>query len=126
HARKRLLQLGAAAALLARPVRPAALAFLQALARSLQTQDTVLSVLTALKRGQHKRVRLLTMRRGMRAMLKEAWLAEGWRGVLRMPAAMLLGAPVNRDKLWPFKRLGLLPEGTLGRAYWHHMVNEGF
>lgn len=126
HARKRLLQLGAAAALLARPVRPAALAFLAALARSLQTQDAVLQVLTALQRGQLRRVRLLTMRRGMRAMLKEAWLAEGWRGVLRIPAAMLLGAPVNRDRLWTFKRLGLLPEGTLGRAYWQHMVTEGF
>jgi ubiquinone biosynthesis protein Coq4 len=47
-------------------------------------------------------------------------------GVLRVPIAMALKAPVNKDKLWNYKKLGLLPEGTLGRAYWKHMTEVGF
>jgi ubiquinone biosynthesis protein Coq4 len=39
---------------------------------------------------------------------------------------MLLKAPVNRDKQWSYKRLGLLADGTLGRKYWRHMTQRGF
>jgi hypothetical protein len=62
----------------------------------------------------------------MRVMLKEAYLKEGVMGVLRVPIAMALRAPVNKDKLWSYKKLGLLPEGTLGREYWKHMTTVGF
>jgi ubiquinone biosynthesis protein Coq4 len=62
----------------------------------------------------------------MWVMFKEAWLAEGPMGLLRLFAAMLLKARVNKDKLGRYKRLGLLPEGTLGREYWKHMVRTGF
>lgn len=126
HPRKRLVQLAALAVLLHRPVRAQSLAFLKALARKLATHDPVLDVIEALHKGRHLKVRLLTMRRVMRVMLKEAYLAEGTLGVLRVFAAMWLKARVNRDKLWKFKRLGLLPEGTLGREYWKFMTREGF
>jgi hypothetical protein len=66
------------------------------------------------------------MRRGFRVLLKEARIAEGWKGVARFIAAMALKAPVNRDKLWKYKRLGLLNDGTLGREYWKHMTSVGF
>jgi hypothetical protein len=71
-------------------------------------------------------VRLLVMRRAMRVFLKEAYLAEGARGVARFACAMLFKASVNKDKHWHYKRLGLLPEGTLGREYWKHMTTVGF
>jgi hypothetical protein len=126
HARKRLVQLSALAVLLSRPVRPASLAFLKALAASLATHDAVIDVIEALARGRHLKVRLLAMRRVMRVMLKEAYLKEGVMGVLRVPIAMALKAPVNKDKLWGYKKLGLLPDGTLGREYWKHMTQVGF
>lgn len=126
HARKRLVQLVALAVLLSRPVRPASLAFLKAVAAALSTHDAVIDVIEALSKGQRFKVRLLAMRRVMRVMLKEAYLKEGVMGVLRVPIAMALKAPVNKDKLWNYKRLGLLPEGTLGRAYWKHMTEVGF
>ncbi len=126
HPRKRLLQLAALAVLLSHPVKPAGLAYLRALAQQLQVHDAVIDVIAALARRRHGLVRLLAMRRVMRVMLKEAWLAEGAMGIVRVLAAMLLKAPVNRDKLWQYKRLGLLPEGTLGREYWKFMTREGF
>jgi ubiquinone biosynthesis protein Coq4 len=39
---------------------------------------------------------------------------------------MFLGATVNQDRMWNFKRLGLLPEGTVGRECWKHLTKEGF
>lgn len=126
HARKRLVQLSALAVLLSRPVRASSLAFLKALASALSTHDAVIDVIEALAQRRLLKVRLLAMRRVMRVMLKEAYLKEGVMGVLRVPIAMALKAPVNKDKLWNYKKLGLLPEGTLGREYWKHMTQVGF
>jgi hypothetical protein len=126
HQRKRLVQLSAVAVLHAQPVRPSALHFLRMLARQLATHDSVIDVIGAVAKGRHLKARLLSMRRGMRVMLKEAWRAEGPMGPLRLLAALALRVAVNKDKLWRYKRLGLLPEGTLGRAYWRHMTEVGF
>lgn len=126
HQRKRLVQLAALAVLLGRPVRADAFAYLQALARQLAVHDPVLGAIAALRAGRDLGVRLLTMRRMLRVVMKESWLAEGAMGVVRVLAAMWFKAPVNKDKLWTYKRLGLLPEGTLGREYWKHMTREGF
>lgn len=126
HQRKRLVQLSALAALLERPPKPASVAFVKALSRQLATPDPAINVLEAVAAGRHLTARLLAMRRGMRALLKEAHGLEGVKGVLRMIGAMLLKAPVNRDKLIRYQRLGLLAEGTLGREYWKHMAVQGF
>lgn len=126
HSRKRLIQLAAMAALLSRPVRPDAIAFLKALARHLHVRDSVIDIMEALHRGDLVKVRMLAMRRGSRAMVKEAYLSEGLAGPLRYFGALLFKAPVNKDKLWHYKRLGLLPEGTLGREYWKHMTAAKF
>lgn len=123
---KRLLQLAALATLLNNPVRSASVAFLKELSWHLATHDPVIDVVDALHQGQRTRVRMLAMRRAFRAMFKEAYLAEGYMGVLRFAGALFLRAPVNRDKLWNYKRLGLLPEGTLGREYWKHLTECGF
>ncbi len=126
HARKRLVQLAALAVLLGRPVKADAFAFLQALARHLETHDPVIEVIRALLQGRHGRVRILTMRRMARVVYKEAYVAEGVMGIARLLAAMLLGTAVNRDRMDRYKRLGLLPDGTLGREYWRFMATEGF
>ena len=126
HPRKRLIQLAALAVLLARPLRSASVAYLQALSRQLATHDGVIDVIVALRDGRHLKVRLLAMRRAFKAILKEAYLAEGSLGLVRFLGALLFKASVNTDRLWDYKRLGLLPEGTLGREYWKHMVNVGF
>lgn len=126
HQRKRLIQLASIATLLSNPVRPSSVSFLKGLSRQLATRDPVIDVIDALQRGRRIKVRMLAMRRAFRVMLKEAYLAEGTMGVVRVFAANRFKAPVNKDKLWNYKRLGLLPEGTLGREYWKHMTEVGF
>jgi hypothetical protein len=126
HQRKRLVQLAAVAVLHTQPIRPSAHAFLQALSRQLATRDSVIDVIAAVMQGRHLKARLLSMRRGMRVMLKEAYTAEGPMGVLRFVGALALKLTVNKDKVWQYKRLGLLPEGTLGRTFWRHMTEVGF
>jgi hypothetical protein len=126
HQRKRLVQLAALAVLLGRPVKPEALGFLKALARHVRTHDPVIDVIDALIKGQRLKIRMLAMRRMMRVMLKEAYLAEGTAGLLRIFGAMLFKAAVNKPLMGKYKRLGLLPDGTLGREYWKFMASEGF
>jgi ubiquinone biosynthesis protein Coq4 len=126
HERKRLVQLAAVAAMLSNPVRAASVDFVAALDRALGVGEPVVPVLRALSRGARGRARLLTARRGLTAMLRESYTAEGAWGVLRFAGALLLRARVNADKLSKYKRLGLLPEGTLGREYWKHLTALGF
>jgi hypothetical protein len=126
HPKKRLIQLGAMAALLARPINPASVAYLRALCEHLETHDSVVDLLEALIAGHTFKAKMLARRRGFRAILKEAFLAEGAMGVVRFFAAFLFKARVNVDKHWRYRRLGLLPHGTLGRAYWQHMTEQGF
>jgi hypothetical protein len=126
HQRKRLVQLAAMAVMLHRPVRVASVAFVRDLAAHLDVAEPVLPVLSALLKGRKRTARLLTTRRGMAGILAEAHRAEGTWGVIRFVSALWLGARVNRDKPWKYKRLGLLPEGTLGREYWKHLTALGF
>jgi hypothetical protein len=126
HRRKRLIQLVAIAVLFGRPLKPGSVGFLKELSRQLATHDGVIDVIDAVQQGRHVRVRMLAMRRALRAFIKEAWQAGGIAGVLRFAGAMFLKARGNRSKLSDYKRLGLLPEGTLGREYWKHMTEVGF
>ena len=126
HQRKRLVQLAAVAALLSAPVHADSVAFVTELARDLRAHDPVIEVLRALEKKQYLKVKLLARRRAFKAMAKEAYAAEGLMGVVRFFSALFFGSTVNKDKLWSYKRLGLLPEGTLGREYWKHLTEVGF
>jgi hypothetical protein len=126
HQRKRLVQLSALAALLSAPVQAESIAFVTELARGLKAHDPVVDVLRALRKKQYLKVKLLTRRRAFKAMAKEAYAAEGLMGVVRFFGALFFGSTVNKDRLWGYKRLGLLPEGTLGREYWKHLTEVGF
>lgn len=126
HRRKRLVQLAAMAAMLHRPIRERSVAFVTDLAKHLDVPEPVIPVLHALAKGRRTTARLLTARRGLSGILGESYRAEGAPGVLRFFGALLFRARVNRDKLARYKRLGLLPEGTLGREYWKHLTELGY
>lgn len=123
-----LLQLAAMAVLLRRPVRHAAVDWLHALARQLKVHDPVLGVLRALVRGHLRLARACTLARAMRSFIGEAHRAGGLPAVLRYFGAMAfkLADPRGRERLGDYKRLGLLPEGTVGREFWKHMTRQGF
>lgn len=126
RARLRLVQISTVAALLSRPVKPASVAFIKALAKALGTYDPVIAVLDALVSGKLRLARVRVVRRLMRVMLLTGYRAEGWKGVARFLGAMLFKLPIHRDKLIRYKRLGLLPDGTLGREFWKQMTLNGF
>lgn len=126
HARKRLVQLAAIAALLNRPLEARAVAYVRALAAQLAVRDGVLALLPLLLRRHHRRVRLLAMRRAVGALVGDAWQAGGLRGALGFLAAMFLGRGGDAALTARYEALAALPEGTLGHAYWQHMKAEGF
>jgi hypothetical protein len=106
-------------------VRADSVRYLRTLSRQMFVEDAVVDVVEALHAGKLLKVRLLAMRRAFSALAREAFRAEGLRGVLRFFGALFFKTPVNKDKLWDYKRLGLLPEGTLGREYWRHLTEVG-
>lgn len=59
-------------------------------------------------------------------MLGQAWEAGGLPGVWKYLRANVGHGPVEPDVAWRYKKLGLLPEGTLGREFWKHMTERGF
>jgi hypothetical protein len=122
----RLLQLASIAALLRVPLCCGAVDYLHALARALDVHDPVLGVLQSLVDGKPRLARLRVVARGMRSMMGEARAHGGLPSVLRYVGAMAFKMAGLRDRLPDYKRLGLLPEGTLGREFWKHMTACGF
>jgi len=126
HKRKRLVQLAGLAVLAGNPVSPASVAFLQALARQLETRDSVVDVATALAHGRRQVARFIAMRRSMRALLTETYRSAGIHGVLRLIGAMFIKHAGDGARLLAYRQLESLPEGTLGREYWKHLTANGF
>jgi hypothetical protein len=126
HSRKRLVQLAAMAVLLAYPLKPGSFVFLRDLAGHLGVRDSVVEVVAAVLQGKRIKTRMLAARRIMRVMLKEQYLSGGTMALVRFFGVLFFGVAVDKAKHVKYKRLGLLPEGTLGREYWKHMTRIGF
>ena len=122
----RLVQLAAMAALLRRPPRAEAVDYVDRLARRLGVRHYVVGVLHALLKGHRRRVRAMVLSRGMRSFIREAYEWGGTVAALRYVGAMAFRMAGSRDRLADYKRLGLLPEGTVGREYWKLMTLQGF
>lgn len=56
-----------------------------------------------------------------RRLFERIWAEEGVMGMLRVIRFVLRGGHVESTLAWRFRQLGLLPEGTLGRAFWTSM-----
>lgn len=61
----------------------------------------------------------------MRQVLSATWSEEGARGMLKL-VQVFRGTHTDPDLAWRYKKLGLLPEGTLGREFWAHMTSRSF
>jgi len=126
HKRKRLVQLSAMAVFLSKPLREVSVKFVDDLAKHLKVKEPVIKVLYSVLHGHKSKPIWSTRRRMAKVIVGEAYRREGILGVIRFFAALLGRFRVNSDKLWNYKRLGLLPEGTLGREYWKHLTEMGF
>ncbi|MCY1010648.1 hypothetical protein OV079_34800 [Nannocystis pusilla] len=57
------------------------------------------------------------------------YAAQGWQGVLNFFTEDLLALPKTRENselAWRYRRIGLLPEGTLGRELWRYYRERQF
>lgn len=121
-----LVQMTGIAALVNRPVTRESAEFLEALAKKLAIKESIVAVVRAVAEGKKRKARLLTFRRMMKNVIGEAYESEGIWGPVRFLSALFFGQTVNRGLAQTFHRFGLLPDGTLGREYWRHLVELGF
>jgi hypothetical protein len=125
HHRKRLVQLALVTALTSSEVTPAKEARVAALAAALDIPERGLKVLHDLAQGSLLLTRFDVSRRLLPRFVGAAYVDEGLTGVHKLVAPLLKGGE-DSEVAFRYKRLGLLPEGTLGRAFWEHCTARGF
>ncbi|MBS2016215.1 MAG: TerB family tellurite resistance protein [Deltaproteobacteria bacterium] len=75
--------------------------------------------------GDHVRLKLDVFRRSyfLDVAAVDAWKNGGFKGLWKAFAPRA-GLATDPELAWRYKQLGLLPESTLGRAYWAHMTRR--
>jgi tellurite resistance protein len=80
--------------------------------------------------GHHHRLLKLDLNRHSKMVseaVRHAYQKRGLRGAWKTVAPFLgRSFAHDEDLAWRYRRLGLLPEDTFGRAYWVHMRERGF
>lgn len=124
HKRKRVVQLAAIAAMVEGDVTRAEADAVARLASALGVDERALKVLDDIAADHRLLTRFDMMRRIMGKYGAQAYQEEGFAGLRKMTA--LWGGGEDPQLAWKYKRLGLLPEGTLGREFWEHITKNGF
>ena len=127
HARKRLVQFALIAALVdGMPVRAAHRAVV-ALDRGLAVGEPGVAFVGHLVRGRRTWARFAMRRRILERYLRAAYARDGAAGVANILSALFLQrGPKYPETAQRYRRLGLLPSGTLGREFWQHIREAGF
>ena len=126
--RKRILQAMIGMALIDGEATKDELACIDTYARALEVDEPWLKNLHRLVDGHMTRLRIDFARRMPLAgnLFKEVWQDEGLKGMWKLYRVFTLKGTNEPELAWKYKRLGLLPEGTLGREFWKHMTERGF
>jgi len=125
HRRKRLLQLAVVMAMVDGDVSPEQERAVRRLARALEIDDGSLAVLHDVANDSRLLTRVHMTRRLMGRFASEARENEGFSGLKKL-FAPALGGGEDPSLAWRYEQLGLLPAGTLGRAFWEHNTVRGF
>ncbi len=85
---------------------------------------------TVLGHAARGRRRLVTMALARRApdgkqLLQRVWRERGALAIFDIARSITGKTPADPERGWWYKRLGLLPEGTVGRAFWANMTERG-
>ena len=126
HRRKRLLQLAMVNTMIDGEVGTMGAANVNKLATTLGVDERGVSTLKRMAAHHDFMARFDMIRRVGGRIMKPAWEKEGVSGVAKILAAMNGRGVEDPDLARRFNRLGLLPEGTFGRALWHHNVSRDF
>lgn len=124
HQRKRVVQLAVIAAMVEGDVTAAEAAAVKRLAAALGVDEGSLKVLEDLAANHRLLTRFDVMRRIMGKVGTRAYRQEGVAGIRKMLAPFT--GREDPEVAWRYKSLGLLPEGTLGRAFWEHSTKNRF
>lgn len=101
-------------------------AVIAAIARALEVDEKRLSVFTKLATGARLRARIDFTRGSMLVAMRPAIEKQGKLWLLELLLLRIVSDKENSELAWRYRRLGLLPERTLGRRYWAHMRAAGF
>jgi hypothetical protein len=126
HRRKRLLQLAMVNATIDGSVERAPAASVAHLAAALGVDEDGVATLTRMAAHQDTLARLDLLRRVGGRVMGKAWKEKGWAGVREMIGGLSGTSAEDGAMLRRYNRLGLLPEGTFGRALWEHWVTRDF
>jgi hypothetical protein len=99
---------------------------IRAFARALGVSESRLTVFEKLAVGSRTRARVDFVRHSMLPSMKSVVERQGLAWMLKF---MLLRVAADREDhalADRYRRLGLLPDATLGRQYWIHMRENGF
>jgi hypothetical protein len=126
HHRKRLLQMAIVMAMVNGETAPQQQKALRSLATALSVDEQGLRVLQAAARGHQRLARFDMFRRMMKKLVVPAWHDEGIAGVKKIIASLFFKRGEDPAVARKYYQLGLLPEGTLGYAFWQHYTQNHF
>lgn len=95
-------------------------------ARALGVDEKRLSVFAKLAAGERLRARVDFMRSSMLPQMRRALEGAGLMWALKFFVLRVATDREDTEMAWRYRRLGLLPESTLGRRYWAHMRENRF
>jgi len=126
HQRKRLVQMAVVMATVDGDVTPGQERTVRAIAEALEVDEASLKVLHGLVNDSKLLTRVHMMRRLMGRFVGEAAQTEGLSGVRKFMGPLFFGGSEDQEVAWRYKQLGLLPQGTFGRAYWEFCTSRRF
>ena len=125
HRRKRLLQMAVVMAMVDGEVAPEQEWAVRTLARALEIDDGSVRVLHDVANDSRLLTRVHLTRRLVGPFAADVREREGFAGVKKF-FGPVFGLAEDPAMAWRYKQLGLLPAGTLGRAFWEHNTVRGF
>ncbi|MGE0684054.1 MAG: hypothetical protein AB7P69_24500 [Candidatus Binatia bacterium] len=127
HHRKRLLQMAIVMAMVEDNITARQQQTLQSLASGLSVNERGLRVLHEAASGHRFLARLDMTRRMIGNMVEPVCREEGIAGVKKIMEPLFFKKGGEDPALaWRFRQLGLLPQDTLGQAFWEHCTQRQF
>jgi hypothetical protein len=126
HRRKRLLQLAIVSTTVDGVVDAHEAKVIARLAAALGVEEPATRTMRQLAAHQDLSTRIDLTRRLLGKYAGEAWREEGFNGLRKLVAPMLFDGGESPKTAWRYKQLGLLPQGSFGRALWEHFTTHQF
>lgn len=102
---------------------------LSAFRAAFAVDEAAMQVFHGLVQQHRQRTQYELQRRLGSPQTRTLYAAQGWQGVLSFFTEDLLALPTTRENAelaWRYRKIGLLPEGTLGRELWRYYRERQF